>query len=146
MFKDVLVRSCRKYIKTNPGDTPSRCKCVPQKHSRKHSATDGTTMDLNIGDSPGFAGQIFNPAWRESLQDGRKCLMSPWLISPLTWGYASYIYIYSLGNPSQTFRSPRKCRNSPLFMWVALWVPPQSGWTKRKKVDAQKIAGFHIPK
>ena len=139
-----------KYIKTNPGDTPSRCKCVPKKHSRKHSATDGTTMDLNIGDSPGFGRlrfrtKIFNPAWRESFQDlYSKWLMFPYLISPLTWGYSGYIY--SLGNPSQTFRSPRKCRNSPLFMWVALWVPPQSGWMKRKKVDPKKNCRFSYTK
>ena len=34
-------------------------------HFRKLSATDGTKLDLNIGDSPGFGGliqgQIYNP-------------------------------------------------------------------------------------
>ena len=29
---------------------------VPEKHLRKKNATDGVSMDLNIGVSPGFGG------------------------------------------------------------------------------------------
>ena len=97
-----------KSIKTNPGERFHVANVPPKKHSRKHSATDGTTMDLNIGDSPGFGGQNLLLLLGENHSSYcSKWLMFPWLTSPLTLTGAIPLYTNMYMDVSENSGTPK---------------------------------------